>query len=72
MGPKSLTNLFLYIRVRKQIINWTFQLVFAYQNYVLITKKYDGTHLWNSIPSVISENKLLSLFRNIIAAHISA
>ena len=75
MGPKSLTNLFSY---KSEKTNYDLREISSGLSLpnprTNINMKnsfmYDGAYLWNSIPKEIRESKILSSFRNKIAAHI--
>ena len=73
MGPKSLTNLFSYkcekTKYNLRDISSGLSLPKPRTNNMKNSFMYDGAHLWNSIPKEIRESKILSSFRNKIAAH---
>jgi hypothetical protein len=74
MAPKSLTNLFAY---KSEVTNYKLRNISSSlclpqprTNNMKNSFKYDGAHLWNSIPNEIRESKSLSSFRKKIATHI--
>ena len=76
MGPQSLTNLFTYkgemTSYNLRNIASTLCLPQPRTNYFKKSFLYDGSSLWNSIPTEIKESKSLSSFRMKIAAYIDS
>ena len=74
MGPKSLTNLFLY---KSEKTNYNLRDISSGLSLPkprtnnMKNSFIDGAQLWNSIPEEIRESKTLSSFGNKIAAHIN-